>query len=80
MGRTLTVREVVRRIEKRGGYRVRTRGSHATYEVVKRDQQCGVVVRARAQVPVHRGEVAPGTVRAIQRQLQAVLGEGWLIQ
>jgi predicted RNA binding protein YcfA (HicA-like mRNA interferase family) len=80
MARTLTAREVVRRIEARGGYRIRSRGSHATFEVVKVSEQGGIVARARAQVPVHTGDVAPGTLRAIQRQLEPVLEKGWLIR
>lgn len=79
MGRTLTAREVIRRIEERGGYHVRTKGSHATYEAVRRNEKGEVVETARAQVPVHRGDVPPGTLRSIQRQLQPVLGQGWLI-
>jgi predicted RNA binding protein YcfA (HicA-like mRNA interferase family) len=80
VGRTLTARQVIRRIEELGGYHVRTRGSHATYEVVKRNYKDEVVLTARAQVPVHRGDVAPGTLRSIERQLAPVLGEGWLIR
>lgn len=63
----------------RGGYRIRTKGSHATFEVVKENEKGEVVATARAQVPVHSGDVPPGTLRSIQRQLASVLGEGWLI-
>jgi hypothetical protein len=38
-----------------------------------------VIVTARGQVPIHGGDVAPGTLRSIQRQLAPVFGEGWLI-
>lgn len=79
MGKTLTAREVVRRIEELGGYHVRTKGSHATYEAITTDQDGNAMIRARAQVPMHGGDMAPGTVRSIQRQLQPVFGEGWLI-
>jgi predicted RNA binding protein YcfA (HicA-like mRNA interferase family) len=79
VGRTLTAREVIRRIEERGGYRVRTKGSHATYEAVRRNEEGEVVEAARAQVPVHRGDVPPGTLRSIQRQLESIFGQGWLI-
>ena len=75
----MSAREVIQRIESLGGYRVRTRGSHATYEAVRRNDMGEVVVRARAQVPVHRGDVPPGTQRSIQHQLQPVFGEGWLL-
>jgi predicted RNA binding protein YcfA (HicA-like mRNA interferase family) len=80
MPRTLTAREVIKRIEELGGYHVRTRGSHATYEaVVRRNEEDEIVLTARAQVPIHRGDVAPGTLRSIQRQLEPVFGEGWLL-
>jgi len=79
MPRTLTAREVIQRIEALAGYHVRTRGSHATYEAIRRNEKDEVVLRARAQVPIHRGDVAPGTLRSIQRQLESVLGEGWLL-
>jgi predicted RNA binding protein YcfA (HicA-like mRNA interferase family) len=79
MGRTMNARGVIRRIEELGGYHVRTKGSHATYEAVKRDDNEDVILTAKAQVPIHSGDVAPGTLRAIQRQLAPVFGEGWLI-
>jgi predicted RNA binding protein YcfA (HicA-like mRNA interferase family) len=75
----MTAREVVRRIEQLGGHHVRTKGSHATYEVVGKGEVGEAIVRARAQIPMHSGDMAPGTLRSIQRQLQPVLGEGWLL-
>ncbi|HCT78114.1 MAG TPA: hypothetical protein DGG94_02465 [Micromonosporaceae bacterium] len=75
----MTAREVVRRIEALGGYQVRTRGSHATYEAVKTKEDGEIEVRAKAQVPMHGGDIPPGTLRSIQRQLQSVFGEGWLL-
>jgi predicted RNA binding protein YcfA (HicA-like mRNA interferase family) len=79
VGKTMTARHVIRRIEGLGGYHVRTRGSHATYAAELRDGHGEVVMSARAQVPVHGGDVAPGTLRSIQRQLEPVFGEGWLL-
>jgi hypothetical protein len=35
-----------------------------------------VIVTARAQVTVHSGDVAPGTLRPIRRQLAPALGKG----
>jgi predicted RNA binding protein YcfA (HicA-like mRNA interferase family) len=61
MGKTLTARQVVRRIEELGGYHVRTRGSHATYVAERRNAEGAVLTTARAQVPIHSGDVAPGT-------------------
>ncbi len=75
----MTARQVIRRIEELGGYHVRTRGSHATYAADLLDDNGQVVTSARAQVPVHGGDVAPGTLRSIQRQLAPVFGERWLL-
>jgi predicted RNA binding protein YcfA (HicA-like mRNA interferase family) len=72
----MTARQVIRRIEALGGYHVRTRGSHATYVAQLRDEDGHVVATARAQVPVHGGDVAPGTLRSMQRQLEPVFGKG----
>jgi predicted RNA binding protein YcfA (HicA-like mRNA interferase family) len=80
VGRALTARQVIRRIEELGGYHVRTRGSHAMYEAVKRNDKDQMVLTAKAQVPVHGGDVAPGTLRSIERQLAPVFGEGWLVR
>ena len=71
--------QVIRRIEELGGYHVRTRGSHATYAAESRGETGDVLTTARAQVPIHTGDVAPGTLRSIQRQLEPVLGERWLL-
>jgi predicted RNA binding protein YcfA (HicA-like mRNA interferase family) len=79
MGKTLTARQVVRRIEELGGYHVRMRGSHATYVAERRNAEGAVLTTARAQVPIHSGDVAPGTLRSIQRQLAPVFGERWLL-
>ena len=52
-----------------GCVEVRQRGSHVLV-------RCG---GCTAVVPVHSGEdVKPGTLRAIERQLEPCLGKGWL--
>jgi predicted RNA binding protein YcfA (HicA-like mRNA interferase family) len=65
-------KEVCRRIERLGGVYVRTRGSHRHY-VVRYD---GGVVRTR--VAMHPGDIAVGTLYAIQRDLAPVFGRRWL--
>jgi predicted RNA binding protein YcfA (HicA-like mRNA interferase family) len=75
----MTARAVIKRIEALGGARIRQVGSHATYEAVKRDLQGRALRTVRGQVPIHRGDIAPGTLRSIQRQFEPVFGEGWLI-
>jgi predicted RNA binding protein YcfA (HicA-like mRNA interferase family) len=78
VGKTMTAWQVVRRIEQLGGVHMRTRGSHATYAAAVQRPD-GTTLTVRAQVPMHRGDMAPGTLRSIQRQLAPVLGEGWLL-
>ncbi|WP_407941887.1 type II toxin-antitoxin system HicA family toxin [Microcella pacifica] len=65
-------REVEKRIKARGGTLVRQRGSHRLFEVA-----LGGLV-ARTTVPYHGGDVPKGTLRAIERDLEPVLGKGWL--
>ena len=48
---------------------VRRKGSHVRL-------RCGV---CNTTVPVHRGEtLGPGVLRAIERDLEPCLGQGWL--
>jgi hypothetical protein len=49
------------------------------FEAVQCDEGGRIVLTARAVVSIHTSDVAPGTLRAIQRQLQPVFGEGWLL-
>jgi predicted RNA binding protein YcfA (HicA-like mRNA interferase family) len=66
-------REVCRRIERLGGYYVTTKGSHREYAVLY-----GQDGRVRTWVPMHSGDVLPGTLRKIERDLEPALGKGWL--
>jgi predicted RNA binding protein YcfA (HicA-like mRNA interferase family) len=70
----MTAREVIRLIERNGGILLRQRGSHRQYEarVTLAD---GTEVTARTTVAQH---VRPGTLRAIERDLEPVFGKGWL--
>ncbi|MBR22848.1 MAG: hypothetical protein CMF57_10485 [Leifsonia sp.] len=68
----MRAREVEKRIKARGGTLVRQRGSHRLFEVA-----LGGLV-ARTTVPYHGGDVPKGTLRAIERDLEPVLGKGWL--
>lgn len=69
----MRARQVVREIETRGGWFVRQSGSHAIYRGA-RDNRV-----AQTVVPMHRGDVPIGTLRAIERQLAPLFGEGWLL-
>ncbi len=70
-------REVNRRIERLGGVMVRQVGSHRRYLVVVTDDT-GVETKAATTVPQHAGDIPVGTLRAIERDLEAALGKGWL--
>jgi predicted RNA binding protein YcfA (HicA-like mRNA interferase family) len=65
----MTAREVLRVIHERGGEVLRQKGSH-------------IRVRAGAcytTVPDHgSGDLPPGTLGAIERDLAPCLGKGWL--
>jgi hypothetical protein len=38
----------------------------------------GAEVKAATTVPQHMGDIPVGTLRAIERDLEAALGKGWL--
>jgi predicted RNA binding protein YcfA (HicA-like mRNA interferase family) len=66
-------RKVNQIIERNGGLVIRQVGSHRRYRV-QRDGR-----RADTVVPQHHGRDIPrGTLRAIEKDLESVLGEGWL--
>ena len=73
----MRAREVNRRIERLGGVMVRQVGSHRRYMVVFIDD-AGVEAKAVTIVPQHAGDIPTGTLRAIERDLEAALGKGWL--
>lgn len=65
----MTGKDVLRRLRDLGCVEVRQVGSHVRV-------QCGKCVTT---VPVHAGQdLPPGTVRAIERDLEPCLGNGWL--
>jgi predicted RNA binding protein YcfA (HicA-like mRNA interferase family)/predicted RNase H-like HicB family nuclease len=71
----MTAREVMRLIERNGWILLRQRGSHCQYEarVILAD---GTEITARTTVAQHAGDVRPGTLRAIERDLEPVFGKG----
>jgi predicted RNA binding protein YcfA (HicA-like mRNA interferase family) len=68
----MKAREVNKRIEALGGVLLRQRGSHRFYEVTN---ERGT---ARTLVAQHNTDIPTGTLSAIQKQLEPVLGKGWL--
>jgi predicted RNA binding protein YcfA (HicA-like mRNA interferase family) len=69
MARTFTSRTLRRLLKDLGCIEVRQNGSHLRVE-------CGTCVTT---VPVHAGETLPiGTLKKIERDLEACLGKGWL--
>lgn len=69
----MRAREIEKRIRSAGGVLSRQRGSHRLYVVVKNGKA------AHTTVPYHSGDLPKGTVRAIERDLEPVLGKGWLL-
>lgn len=70
-------REVSRRIERLGGVMARQVGSHRRYVVTYIDAG-GSETRVSTTVPQHQGDIPPGTLRAIERDLEPAFGRGWL--
>jgi len=68
----VNAREVERIIRRLGGVHVRTVGSHKRFEVRRGE------LKAAAAVPQHPGDIPPGTLGKIERDLAPVLGKGWL--
>ena len=69
----MRAREVNARIESKGGIALRQRGSHRLYSVTANG------ITAITTVPQHGTQDIPtGTLRAIERDLEPVLGKGWL--
>ncbi|MCL4290825.1 MAG: type II toxin-antitoxin system HicA family toxin [Thermoleophilia bacterium] len=65
----MTGRQLVRRLRRTGCEVVRQRGSHVQV-------RCG---QCRTTVPVYVGEdLPPGTLRAIERDLEPCIGTRWL--
>jgi predicted RNA binding protein YcfA (HicA-like mRNA interferase family) len=70
-------REVNRRIERRGGVMARQVGSHRRYVITYKDAS-GSEAKVATTVPQHQGDIPPGTLRAIERDLEPAFGKGWL--
>jgi predicted RNA binding protein YcfA (HicA-like mRNA interferase family) len=67
----MTGKEVLRSLMRPGCSVARQRGSHVRV-------RCG---ECQTRVPVHAGkDLPPGTLRAIERDLDPCLGKGWLRQ
>ena len=65
----MTGRQLLRLLRKLECEAVRQRGSHVRV-------RCG---RCQTTVPVHAGkDLPPGTLRAIERDLEPCLGEEWM--
>jgi predicted RNA binding protein YcfA (HicA-like mRNA interferase family) len=68
----VTSREVIRRLVALGARKLRQKGSHAFYR-----SACG---RCSTVVPIHKGEdLGVGLLRAIQKDMAACYGDGWLL-
>ncbi len=65
------------KIERLGGVMVRQVGSHRRYVVAFTDDT-GAEAKAATTGPQHAGDIPAGNLRAIERDLEAALGKGWL--
>ena len=73
----MTAREVIRLIERNGGGPAAPARFPPQYEA-RATVADGTEVTARTTVAQHAGDVRPGTLRAIERDLEPVFGKGWL--
>lgn len=64
----MKARELRKVLKSLGCVEVRQKGSHLVV-------RCGV---CQTVIPVHAGDIAPGTLRDIVEKLTPCLGEGWL--
>jgi predicted RNA binding protein YcfA (HicA-like mRNA interferase family) len=64
----VTARVLIRKLRERGCQSVRQRGSHQIW-------RCG---DCQTVIPVHAGDLTPGTLSSIERDLEACLGPRWL--
>jgi predicted RNA binding protein YcfA (HicA-like mRNA interferase family) len=70
--KVVNAREVERRILRNGGTHLRDRGSHRLYEAT--DGRAKVLT----SVAFHPGDIPTGTLRKIEKDMEAVFGKGWL--
>jgi predicted RNA binding protein YcfA (HicA-like mRNA interferase family) len=75
----MTPKEVIRIIERNGAVLLRQRGSHRQYEVRTKNAD-GTELVCRTTIAQHQGDIRPGTLRAIERDLEPAFGKGWLRQ
>jgi len=73
----MKARDVNHLIEKLGGEMVRQVGSHRRYKVMYPDKE-GETHTAFTTVAQHTGDIPIGTLKSIERQLEAAFGPGWL--
>jgi len=66
----MTAREVVRELTGRGAVNVRQSGSHVRFV-----SACG---RCATTVAMHPGDIKPGTLHAIEKDMAPCYGRGWL--
>lgn len=64
----MTARVIIRKLRERGCGSVRQRGSHRIW-------RCG---NCQSVIPLHAGDLTPGTLRSIERDLEPCLGLKWL--
>lgn len=68
----MKAREVNQRIERNGGQILRQKGSHRFYIITVSG------ITGQTTVPQHTGDIPLDLLRKIERDLERVLGKGWL--
>jgi len=68
----MRAKDVNRRIIRLGGVALRQRGSHRRFTATVNG------VTAFTSVPQHGGDIPRGTLAAIEKDMEAVFGKGWL--
>jgi predicted RNA binding protein YcfA (HicA-like mRNA interferase family) len=70
----MKAREIVRAIERAGGWKARQSGGHAIYKAEAADGSVVSII-----VPIHPSkEIPKGTVRSIRQQGAQAFGEDWV--
>ena len=67
----MTAAELIAAILRRGGKKLRQKGSHARFQCA-----CG---GNKTTVPVHSGDLGRGLLGAIEKDLEPCFGKKWLL-
>ena len=69
----MKVQDIAKALASNGGELIRQRGSHQRWRLQRNGKT------AFTTIPAHRGDVPIGTAKAIERDLEELLGKVWLL-